>query len=134
MKFNTAVAALMEFTNFWAEEGRSLTKKEANIYLRLLAPLAPHICEELWQETGNLKSIFLAKWPQYDQKLIKEETWQLIIQINGKVRDKIEVGENISEKEVRQLTLSQEKIQKWLNNQKPKKVIYIPHRLINLVI
>jgi len=100
----------------------------------LLAPLAPHLAEELWERLGHRKSIFLEEWPQYDKKLIEEETFQLIIQINGKVRDKIEVKKDITEKEVKELALSQEKIQKWLVNKKPKKVIYIPNRLVNLVV
>jgi len=134
MKFNTAVAAFMKFVNAWTETQRTLTKKQAEIFLRLLAPLAPHISEELWNNLGHKKSIFLEKWPTYAQKLIEQETFQLIIQINGKVRDKIEVKKGISEKEVKELTLSQEKVQKWLGNKKPKKVIYIPNRLVNLVV
>ena len=134
MKFNTAVAAFMEFVNGWAGDKRVLSKKEAEIFLRLLAPLAPHISEELWNKLGYKKSVFLEKWPQYDKKLIEQETWQLIIQINGKVRDKIEVKKGISEEKVKELALSQEKVKKWLDNKKPKKVIYIPNRLINLVV
>ncbi len=134
MKFNTAIAAFMEFSNYWAEDKRALSKGEAEIFLRLLAPFAPHISEELWDKFGHHKSIFLEKWPQYDEKLIEEETWQLVIQINGKVRDKIEVSKSASEKEIKELALSQEKVKKWLGNQQPKKVIYIPNRLINLVI
>ena len=80
------------------------------------------------------KSIFLEKWPGYDEKLIQEKSWQLVIQINGKVRDKIEVKKGISEKEVKELALSQDRIKKWLSNKEPKKIIYIPGRLINLVI
>jgi leucyl-tRNA synthetase len=134
MKFNTAVAAFMEFVNAWSEDKRVLSKKEAEIFLRLLAPLAPHITEELWEKLGHQKSIFLEKWPQYDERLIEEETWQLIIQVNGKVRDKIEVKKGVSEEEVKKLALSQEKIQKWLANKQPKKIIYIPNRLVNLVV
>ena len=133
MKFNTAVAAFMEFVNSWAEDKRALAKKEAEIFLRLLAPLAPHVSEELWNKLSHKKSIFLEKWPQYDKKLIEQRTWQLIIQINGKVRDKIEVEKDITEKEIKELTLAQEKIKKWLDNKPPKKIIYIPNRLINLV-
>lgn len=133
MKFNTAVAAFMEFVNSWTEDKRVLAKKEAEIFLRLLAPLSPHISEELWNKSGHKKSVFLEKWPSYDKKLIEQETWQLIIQINGKVRDKIEVKKDITEKEVKELTLVQEKVKKWLANKPPKKIIYIPNRLINLV-
>jgi len=133
MKFNTAVAALMEFSNFWAGEGKVLSKKDAEIFLRILAPLAPHIAEELWRTLGNKETIFKEKWPKYDEKLIEEETWQLIVQINGKVRDKIEVKKGITEKEVKKIALESEKIKKWLGKKQPKKVIYIPSRLVNLV-
>jgi len=134
MKFNTAIAMMMEFTNKWQEEKMILSKKNAQMFLKLLSPFAPHITEELWEKLGNKRSIFLEKWPEYDKKLIQEKTLQLIIQINGKVRDKIEVEMNISEAEAKKITLSQDKVKKWLNNKKPKKIIYIPNRLINLVI
>jgi leucyl-tRNA synthetase len=134
MKFNTAVAALMEFSNAWSEDGKTLSKEDAVVFLKLLAPIAPHISEELWQKIGNRKSIFLEKWPEYDEKLTQQETWQLIIQINGKVRDKIEVKKGISQREAEKAALSQEKVKKWLSGKRPKRVIYIPDRLINLVI
>jgi len=111
-----------------------LNKLEAETFLRLLAPLAPHLSEELWENFGRKKSIFLEKWPQYDNKLIEEETWQLIIQINGKVRDKIEVKKDVSEAEVKKIALSRERVKSWLADKEPKKIIYIPNRLINLVV
>ncbi len=134
MKFNTAIASFMEFINHWAGKEQTLVKKDAEIFLRLLAPLAPHLSEELWEKIGHPKSIFTEKWPEYNKQLIKEESWQLIIQINGKVRDKVEVKRGISENEVKKIALSQEKIKKWLTGEKPKKIIYIPNRLVNLVI
>ena len=111
-----------------------LSKNDAQIFLKLLSCFTPHISEELWEILGNKGSIFKQKWPQYDRELIQEETWQLIVQINGKVRDKIEVKSNISEDEAKKITLSQDKVKNWLNNKDPKKIIYIPKRLINIVI
>jgi len=134
MKFNTAVAVMMEFVNAWSEDGKILSKKDAQAFLYLLSPFAPHIVEELWNKLGNKESIFKEEWPEYDKKLIQEETVQLIVQINGKVRDKIEIKIGLSEKEVQELILSQEGIQKWLDGKKIKKFIYIPNRLVNLVI
>ncbi len=134
MKFNTAVASMMGFVNAWSEDSKILSKKDTQTFLSILSPFAPHICEEIWYGLGNKQSILKQKWPEHDNKLIQEETWQLIIQINGKVRDKIEVNQGISEKEVKELALSSDKIEKWLGNKKPKKVIYIPNRLVNLVI
>ena len=134
MKFNTAVAAFMEFSNFWAEEKRALSKKDAGIFLTLLAPFVPHISEELWEKLGNKESIFLQKWPKSDQAAAAEDTFILVVQINGKVRDKIEVKKDISEEQVKKLVLEQEKIKKWLENKEPKKIIYIEGRIVNIVI
>jgi len=134
MKFNTAVASMMEFANAWFEQKKVLSKKDAQKFLYCLSPFAPFISEELWQGLGNKQSVFKEEWPEADEKLTQEATWNLIIQINGKVRDKIEVEKGISEEKAKELALNQEKIKKWLDNKKPKKVIYIPKRLINLVI
>ncbi len=132
LKYNTAMAKLMILVNKARESGCSndLLSK----FAILLSPFAPHLAEELWESLGNKQSIFKQKWPKFDKKLIQEKTWQLIIQINGKVRDKIEVKKGISEKQVKELALAQEKIQKWLKNKKPKKIIYVPDRLVNLVL
>jgi len=132
LKYNTAIAKLMILVNKIQESGCS--KDLLSKFAILLSPFGPHLAEELWESLGNKESILKQKWPQFDKKLIQEQAWQLIIQINGKVRDKIEVKQGITEKEVKQLALSSDKIKKWLDNKKPKKVIYIPNRLVNLVI
>ena len=129
MKFNTAVASMMEFVNMWSEKDNILSKKDAENFLKILAPFAPHIAEELY---GG--GIFNEKWPEYDKKLIKEDTFELVIQINGKVRDKIEVIADISQQEAEKLVLNQDKIKTWLKNQKPKVVIFVKGKLINIVI
>jgi leucyl-tRNA synthetase len=132
LKYNTAIAKLMILVNKIQESGCS--KDVFGKFVIMLSPFAPHLAEELWEMLGYKKSILKQKWPAYDEKLIQEETWQLIIQINGKVRDKIEVKKDISEEEVRELALSQKKVKKWLDNKQPKKIIYIPNRLVNLVV
>jgi leucyl-tRNA synthetase len=83
---------------------------------------------------GNKKSIFETEWPKYDEKLIKKDKIDLIVQINGKVRDKINVNVDISEKEAKELVLSSDKIKSWLNNQELKKIIFVKGKLINIVI
>jgi leucyl-tRNA synthetase len=100
----------------------------------LLAPFAPHIIEELWHHLGHEDSIHQQSWPKYDSKLVKEEKITLIIQINGKVRDKVEVKADISEEKAKEIALSREKIQKWIKGKKIKKTIFVPGKLINLVI
>ncbi len=133
MKLNTAVAAFMEFINFAFENKKDIGKDIIKSMIILLAPFAPHISEELWQQTGNKDSVHNQSWLKYDPKLIEEKTITLIIQINGKIRDKVEVDVNISEQEARDLTLSREKIKKRLTGKKIKKVIFTG-KLINMVI
>jgi len=133
-KFNTLVAAFMEFVNFWSENKNDIGKDTIEKFLILLAPLAPHITEELWHHLGNKDSIHNQSWPKYDKKIVKEEVITLIIQINGRVRDKIEVKANVSEEEAKKLTLKREKVKKWAESKKIKNVIFVPGKLINIVI
>jgi len=138
MRFNTAVSTMMEFLNSWQEEDKLISKKDAESFLKILAPFCPHIAEEIYQKVKNkkskVKSIFEESWPRYDEQLIKKETIEMVIQINGKVRDKIEVSAEISKEEAEKLALNSEKIKKWLNNQKPKLIVFVKGKLINIVI
>ncbi|MFA5642941.1 MAG: leucine--tRNA ligase [Candidatus Paceibacterota bacterium] len=134
MKFNTAVSAFMEFINFASENKAGLGKDSLERMLILLSPFAPHLAEELWQKLGHNESIFKASWPLYDPELAKEEKINLIVQINGKMRDKIEVVPGISEEEAKSLALSSDKIKGWLKGQEPKKVIFVEGRLVNIVL
>jgi leucyl-tRNA synthetase len=133
-KFNTAIAAFMEFVNFAQEKKEEVGKDIIEKMLILLSPFTPHLTEELWEKLGYKKSIFLEKWPQYDSKLIKEETITLIIQVNGKVRDRIEVKTDISEKKAKALAISQKKVKNWVEGKEIKKVIFVPGKLINIVV
>jgi leucyl-tRNA synthetase len=138
-RFNTAVSALMILVN-------ELQNKNYGIWhlktlLLLLAPFAPHITEELWQQHFIKKLKFKIKnsihsqlWPKYDPKLIKEEMITLVIQVNGKVRDKIEVEATISEEKAKELAISREKIKKWIEGKEIKKVVFVPGKLINIVV
>ncbi|TSC96172.1 MAG: leucyl-tRNA synthetase [Parcubacteria group bacterium Athens1014_10] len=135
-KFNTMIACLMEYVNKLTTYNLQLTTHDLEILILLLAPLAPHLSEELWHQLKGLpeeKTIFEEKWPDYNPDLIIDETIELIIQINSKVRDKMEIKINISEEEVKKMVLEREKIKKWLENREIKKIIYINNRLINIV-
>jgi len=134
MKFNTAIAAFMEFINFWQQPEQALSPKDAEIFLKLLSPFAPHLAEELWQGLGHKKSIFLEKWPKYDPRLTREESFELVVQINGRVRDAISAPIDISEEDAKKLALNSEKVQKWFEGKPIKKVIFVKNRLINLII
>jgi len=133
-KFNTAVAAFMEFSNFAAECQNDIGIDAVKELLVLFSPFAPHIAEELWSEIGNKKSINLEKWPKHDDKLTKQESVTIIVQINGKVRDKIEVSSGMPEEEVKKMCLAREKIKPQIEGKEIKKIIFVKDRLVNIVL
>ncbi len=133
MRFNTAISAMMILLNEFERHGAS-SRKEFEMFLKILAPFAPHLAEELWIVLGNKKSIHLEKWPKHNPKLLIEETFTLVIQVNGKVRDSVESSTGLSEAEAKKLALKREKIAALLHGKAPKKVIYIPNRLVNIVV
>jgi len=133
LKYNTAISALMILANELEKEEK-ISSEYYSLFLILLAPFAPHITEELWQKLGHKESISLEKWPEPRPELLKEEKITLIIQVNGKVRDKIEVEADISEEKARDLAVSQKKIKNWVEGKEIKKVIFVPNKLINIVI
>jgi leucyl-tRNA synthetase len=102
--------------------------------LLLLAPTAPHLTEELWEMIGHTYSIHNQPWHKWDEELTKEEEVTLVIQVNGKVRDKVTVPVSITEAEARELALSREKIKSYVKDNKVAKIIYVPQRLVNIVV
>ncbi|MBI2623438.1 MAG: class I tRNA ligase family protein [Candidatus Liptonbacteria bacterium] len=144
LHYNTAISALMVLLNKMEEVCPPLSHAACPMFLKLLAPFAPFMTEEIWQNMAKsreqrakskFKSIHQESWPEYDPKLIIEDTFTLVIQVNGKVRDTVGgVQANISEDEARALALSRERILAYAGGKEPKKVIYIPNRLVNVVI
>ena len=134
MKFNTAVSAMMEFTNSWQKDILEIRKEDFENFLKVLSLFAPHLIEELWEKSGHKNSIFLETWPKYDPKLIEEQIITFIIQVNGRVRGKIEIEAGITEEKAKKLALSEEKIKKWVGGKEIKKIIFVPNKLINIVI
>ncbi len=133
LHYNTAVSALMILLHGFEDVGGS--KEDLEVFLKLLAPFAPHMTEEIWRETlGHKTSIHRELWPICDEKLTREEKFTLVIQVNGKVRDTIEVDAGISEADAKKLALSNEKIKNLLGSREPKKVIYVPKKLVNIVV
>ena len=132
LKFNTGVSGLMKLLN--ALEDKKITQKQAEIFLKLLTPFAPHIAEELWMEVlKNKKSIHLESWPEYDAILSADELVDLVVQINGTKRDVLKLTKGLSEEEVKNIVLSNENIKKHLAGKEIKKFIYIKDRLTNIV-
>lgn len=138
LKFNTGVSGLMKLLNSLEELVGQDYKLEIGNYkllLKLLAPFAPHLAEELWMKVlGNKESIHLQPWPEYDEALITEAEVTVVIQINGKVRDLVKVRAGLSENEIRDVVLDREKIKLFVSGKKIKKFIYVPDKLVNIVI
>ena len=131
-KFNTAISALMEFVNKWQVSG-GLYKKDAEKFLILLSPFAPHVTEELWKVLKRKGMCLEQRWPKYDEDLVKEKNISFIIQINGKVRDRIEVAGGVSQKEAEKIVMKSAKIKPWLKGKTVVKIIFVPDKLINIV-
>lgn len=132
MKFNTAIASFMEFLNF--AEKKQASKETIKNFLILFYPFAPCISEELWEAIGNKKRLHSEKWPEFDEGNITRETMELVVQINGKVRERVEVFSNLSKDELTQIAKQSDKVQKWTSGKEIKKIIFIPPKLINIVI
>jgi len=131
-KFNTAIASLMEFTNAIYQSGA-----DREVFLKLvlmLSPIAPHFSEELWNILGNKGSIFRAQWPMYDPKMLIEESVTIVIQVNGKVRSKIDVSADMDDGRLKELVLADEKLKPWIQDKPAKNIIIIPNKLINIVL
>ena len=137
-QFNTAISELMKFYNAIAEEiknlKRDLVMESLINFSKLLAPFAPHISEELWSLLGFDQSVHKQKWPTIDEKALTMDNYQLVIQINGKVRDKITIPTSSSEEEMKEISLKSQNVQKWINNKKIKKYIVVKGKIINFVI
>jgi len=131
-KFNTAIASLMELTNAMYQFGadRDCFSK----LIIMLSPIAPHFCEELWHLLGNSESIFKAGWPEFDPALLAEEKVTIVIQVNGKVRSKIEVVCDITDAALRETVLSDDKIKPWIEGKPVRNFIVVPRKLVNIVV
>ena len=140
LKFNTMVAALMELTNYLTrvKEAGNVTdsawRGAIDTLLLLLAPTAPHLAEELWQRTGHEYSIHNQSWPQWDEALAREDEITLVIQVNGKLRDRITVPASIAENEAKQKALESQRVKSYLEGREMVKIIYVPGKLVNLVV
>jgi len=140
MRFNIMIAALMEFTNYLAKVSEagaaavSTWQRAIDTLLLLLAPTAPHLAEELWQQAGHEYSIHNQSWPQWDEELAKDEEITLVVQVNGKLRDRITVPVSITEAEAKQIVLERQRVKTYLEDKKISRMVYVPGRLINLVV
>jgi leucyl-tRNA synthetase len=137
-RFNTAIAALMEHTNYLlaikGKVGEERWKEALKTFITVLAPFAPHHAEEMWAAIGEPYSVHARSWPTWDESLIAAEEITLVVQVNGKLRDRIEVPAVITEEAARELALSSARVRPHVEGRELKKSVYVPGRLVNLVV
>ena len=139
LRYNRAIAKLMTWYNFLAKQD-GLSMEEADVYLKLLAPFAPHMAEDLWQKikgtTGSFKSIHVQEWPLFDPKYLEEESVVIAVQVNGKMRETVRVasGKMRDEKHVEELVRRNEKVANVLEGKVIRRVIYVPGKILNFVV
>jgi leucyl-tRNA synthetase len=131
-KFNTSISALMEFFNEFHES--TFSKEDLEKLMVCVAPILPHLAEEIWEKTGHDYSVHMQTWPKIDEKLLEEDEIEIPVQINGKVRGKLKVSTDLNEKEVQEKALSEKAFEAYLQGGNIKKFIYVPGRIINVVV
>ena len=141
--FNTAIAAIMELLNFIPDEFKKDNASDAQKFclneailfsLKMLFPISPHICEYLWTSFVNDGSCIESSWPKYDEAIIESDEFELIIQVNGKVRGKLNISKNLDEETVKNLSLEVENVKNIIADSEIKKAIFVKDKLINFVI
>ncbi|MCQ2983161.1 MAG: leucine--tRNA ligase [Treponemataceae bacterium] len=133
LAFNTAISQMMIFINE-ASKLNEVPKAMWSDFVKLIAPYAPHLGEELWEKLGNTESISYAQWPTYDEALTVDNTCTIVVQINGKVRDKFEAAIGADKAEVEKLALATDGAKRFLDGKEPAKVIVVPNKLVNIVV
>ena len=140
-KFNTAVASMMEMVNglYKIKESHGIDTLDEwrfalESLIQILAPFAPHITEELWHEMGHDDTVHVGHWPKWDEKYLKSSVMTIIVQVNGKLRAKLELPSDMDKQGVEAAALADENVQKFTNNKPPKKTVYVPGKLVNIVV
>ncbi len=140
-KFNTAVASMMEMVNglYKIKESQGIDMSDEwrftlESLIQILAPFAPHITEELWREMGHDDTVHVGHWPKWDEEYLKSDTMTIIVQVNGKLRAKLELPSAMDKQGVEEAALADENVQKFTNNKPPKKMVYVSGKLVNIVV
>ncbi len=137
-QFNTAISELMKFYNSLSNSindvNNNLKIDALKTFCILLAPFAPHIAEEIWHLIGFKKSVHLEQWPLFNAEALKEDSYELVIQVNGKVRDKVNINNDMSEDQIKELTLKRLNILKWTKDKEIRKIIVVKGKIMNIVV
>jgi len=131
--YNTAIAAMMSFVNLVEEKGRNLSEEQMGVFVRLLAPFAPHLAEEMWERMGGEFSVHQQAWPEYDPKLVVEEKATIVVQVNGKVRERLVTDKETDQKTIEQMAVASDKVKRYIEGRKYR-VVFVPGKILNLVI
>ncbi|MCK5915025.1 MAG: class I tRNA ligase family protein, partial [Deltaproteobacteria bacterium] len=144
MHFNTAISAVMELVNelkkYDLEAARadkllaSLLREAVETVVLLLAPIVPHIAEEIWSELGHTNGISYVPVPIADPEALVEDTILVVVQVNGKVRERLQVARDMAKDDLEKLALASERVQKYINDKTLRKVIVVPNKLVNIVV
>jgi leucyl-tRNA synthetase len=138
--FNTAIAANMELVNALSrftddsDIGKAIRQEALEAIVLMLSPIVPHICHQLWQDLGHQQALVSESWPEVDEAALEQDSLELVIQVNGKLRGKILVSASASSKEIEEMALNDENIKRFIENKPVKKVIVVPKKLINIVV
>ncbi|MBU4262235.1 MAG: leucine--tRNA ligase [Proteobacteria bacterium] len=141
--FNTAISAVMELTNtlynLYGENSaekpqNEVIKESVEAIILLLCPMVPHFCEELWQRLGHDTNLSHTPWPAFDPEAAKEDSITLIVQVNGKVRSRLQVEVDCDEENLKEMTLNDDKVQKFINGKTIRKIVVVKNKLVNIVV
>jgi leucyl-tRNA synthetase len=133
LRFNTGVSAMMIFLNLAIKKAR-ITTETASAFIRILAPFAPHLSEELWQSLGNKNTLAYEPWPGYNEEFLKEDNFNYPVSFNGKMRFNIELPLNLTKDEVIRIVLADERSKKWIGGSTISNIVFVPNRIINIVL
>ncbi|HDZ41273.1 MAG TPA: leucine--tRNA ligase [Bacteroidetes bacterium] len=133
LRFNTAISSLMIFTNLAVKKGK-VNRDTAKTFVRILHPFAPHLAEELWEAYGNKESLANEEWPEVNEKYLKEDTFEYPVSFNGKLRFRLELPLDMENNEIENAVLGDERASRWLEGNKPRRIIIVKGRIINVVI
>ncbi len=133
LQFNTCVSQLMILSNAYQEAG-DIPEVQREGFVQLLAPFAPHLAEELWQKLGKTGSVHLSSWPAYEASSLETESYELVVQVNGKVRGKVQAPRAATEAEAHVLALTNEDVRRWCEGKTIQKTVFVPGRLISFIV
>jgi leucyl-tRNA synthetase len=133
MSFNTAVSSMMILVNEM-EKAENILVDDYKIFLQILAPFAPHMTDEIWQNLGEKKSIYLSKWPKFNKNKIVDERIKIPVSVNGKVRAEIIITKDMNEEEIKAEAKKDKAVLPWIMGKEIKRIIYVPNRILNIVV